>query len=221
MLNKVKKFKATAAAILVSALFPLIPAHAIVLDFANLSGANINFNGNGTFDFMTNSSGGQFDLTSTGPSEGLDGYLTDTNLFTIKSISSPEPGEETASVSGSAILTIVDQSNVDLTGTVQFGTITTFYTAGILDLTGAIDLTDIIYSGSNSDLQALAAAGSASDVITFQFSSPMPLDELVDTSTNTSYSGTITAAAVPEPETFALFAAGLVGWLALCRRNRA
>ena len=54
-------------------------------------------------------------------------------------------------------------------GTINWISISTISVAGVLNLNGQVNLTGINYLGSNSDLSALAAAGSASDVVTFQF----------------------------------------------------
>src|ERR1700683_2931793 len=60
------------------------------LSFANLTGTSVNFSG-GTFTFLSNPSGYQFDITAFGtstnsPSVGLDVYLTNVDSFTIGTI---------------------------------------------------------------------------------------------------------------------------------------
>lgn len=199
---------------------------AIVLNFANLPGTEINFN-DGGFAFTSNGNGDQFDIVSqmggVGDSIGLDGYIAETGPFMIGSISSQNTiigTIESASVSGAGVFNIVDGSSLNLTGTIQWNNITTFGAAGGLDLTGTVNLTGISYSGSNSDLLALASAGSATDIISFQFASEESLTQLAAANNlYTSYAGTI--AAVPEPGTLTLLGAGLSGLFALRLRKRA
>ena len=175
-------------------------ASAIVIDFANLPGTDINFTG-GTFNF-TSASGYQFDITGVtggvGDSVGLKGYIATGGPFMIGAISTFGP-EQTAPVTGTGILHITDQNSVDLTGSIQWDNITTFGVGGILDLSGTINLTGLSYPGVNSDLAALAAAGSAVDTVSFQFVPAETLTQLDTTGGETSYSGSI--AAVPEPGT--------------------
>jgi hypothetical protein len=218
----VKNFKTIAAAILASLLLPAASLHAIVLNFANLAGTAIDFSGGG-FNF-TSTNGYQFDITTvsggTGDSQGLLGYVSNSVPFTIGSISSNSvfgmPVEQ-ASVMGTGTLYIVDTNGLDLTGTIQWDNITTLNNGGDLDLSGSIDLTGLNYSGvSSSDLRTLALAGSAEDLVSFQFTSSGTLEDLVSTGGSTSYSGSISAASVgptPEPTTLALFGAGLAGLL--------
>jgi hypothetical protein len=189
------------------------------LSFANLTGTMVSFGG-GTFTFSSNNSGYQFDITAfdaltNSPSVGLEGYLTNVDSFTIGTITTNFNGSgtilESAPVFGSATLHITDASSNDLMGTIQWIGITTVggsgASAGSLDLQGSVNFTNITYSGANSDLNALALAGAASDVITFQFTPGKTVDQLVAAGGTSSYSGVITA--VPEPSTWVLVAIGI------------
>jgi len=198
-------------------------ARAIILNFANLADTEIDFSG-GSFSFTTNANGYQFDITSVsggvGDSVGLDGYIAPGGPFTIGTITT-NGAEQTAPVTGTGTLNITDQSLTNLTGSVQWVNITTFGVGGILDLMGIINLTNIMYSGTNSDLSALAAAGQAADVVTFQFVPAESLAQLVTMGGETSYSGSIEATSpVPEPATLTLAGMGFVGLLALGRRRK-
>jgi hypothetical protein len=196
-------------------------SNAIVLNFDALTGTEIDFPGNSAFSF-TSTNGYQFAITSVtggvGDSVGLDGYITPGGPFTIGSISNPQPGEEMASVSGTGMLHITDSSSQDFTAQIQWDTITTFGTAGILDLSGTVNLTDFQYSGSNKDLWALVAGGMGSDVITFQFTPAESLTQLATTPNETSYSGSI---AVPEPPSSVLILGGLAALYCIFRLRRA
>lgn len=196
-------------------------SNAIVLNFANLSGTEINFSGASTFSFTTNSSGYQFDITSVNGGDnsavGLDGYVAPGGPFTIGTITT-NGTEEQAMVSGSGMLHITDSSSIDLTAAVQWDTITTLGVAGVLDLNGTVNLSDIHYKGLNNDLLALMAGGMGSDVITFQFDPAESLAQLATTPNETSYSGSI---AVPEPSSSVLILGGLASLYCIFRLRRA
>ena len=181
---------------------------AITLNFQSLDGTVINFATNSTFGF-TSTNGYQFSISSVlggvGDSVGLDGYLSPGGPFTIGGISIVG-GLQSASVTGTSTLHITDNATLDLTGTINWVSIATISVAGVLNLNGQVNLTAITYSGTNSDLAALAAAGSGEDVVTFQFVPAKTLTQLTTTGGQTSYSGSITS--VPEPGVWVLVAMG-------------
>jgi hypothetical protein len=185
----------------------------LTLQFASLTNSLVTFSG-GAFSFGS-TNGYQFDITAVqngvGDSVGLDGYVSPGGPFTIGAISIMG-AVQTAPVTGSGTLFITDKQNTNLTGTITWIDITTFGTGGLLDLNGTVNLTSITYPGTNNDLSTLAAAGSASDVVTFQFVPAKTLTQLKSSGGVSSYSGTIV---VPEPSAIALVGMGLLGLLAL------
>jgi hypothetical protein len=190
----------------------------LTLNFANLDHTAVNFAG-GSFSFSS-TNGYQFSITTVnngvGDSVGLDGYVTPGGPFTIGAITISGP-IQSAPVTGTGTLHITDNQATDLTGTIQWLDITTLGVGGVLDLNGTVNLTGLTYSGTNNDLSALAAAGAASDVITFQFTPAKTLTQLKNDGGSTSYSGTIV---VPEPGTVTLVGMGLLGLLAFCHRRK-
>jgi hypothetical protein len=183
-------------------------AKAITLNFQGRDGTVINFTTNSTFGF-TSTNGYQFSISSVigglGDSVNLDGYVAPGGPFTIGSITTIG-GLETAPVTGMGTLHITDNAATDLTGTINWVSIATISVAGVLNLSGQVNLTGITYTGANSDLSTLAAAAFGSDVVTFQFVPPQTLTQLTTTGGRTSYSGSITS--VPEPGTWVLVAMG-------------
>lgn len=199
-------------------------AKAVTLDFSNLDHTSVNFSGGG-FSFSS-TNGYQFSISEvdngTGDAVGLDGYVFSASPFTIGTITPIGGGGQTAPVTGSGTLHITDANNVDLTGTITWLDITTLGVGGILDLNGTVNLTSLTYtgtgSGSSADLASLAAAGAATDVITFQFHPAQTLTQLKTATISTSYSGTIDA--VPEPGTLTLVGMGLMSLLAFRHRRK-
>jgi hypothetical protein len=165
----------------------------ITLDFSNLTGAKIQFNGNTTFDFVNNVSGESFNITSAGSSLGDLGNISGT--FTIGTVVLG-----VAPVNGSGTLTILDNNHVPLTGTVVWENIAEIGTLGALNIQGQLNLSSIAYAGSQPDLVALDEARQGTTAVTFQFSSPKTLSYLQTHSISTSFSGSISAV-VPEPST--------------------
>lgn len=197
-------------------------SNAIVLNFDALAGTELNFPGNGTFGF-TSTNGYQFQITTvtegTGDAQGLDGYITPGGPFTIGPITT-NGWVQSAKVSGTSMLHITDSSSIDLTAQIDWSNITTFNTAGVLNLDGAINLSDIEYTGSNSDLLTLLeeAGGTGSDTVTFQFNPAESLSQLASTGGETSYSGSISA--VPEPASSVLILGGLAALYCFFRFRR-
>jgi len=200
-----------------TALLLSLQAKALVFNYSNLTGTEVAFAG-GAFSF-TSVGGYQFQITTVdggvGDAQGLDGFISG-GPFNIGAITTAGI-EQSAPVTGTGMLHITDASSVDLTGSIQWLDIATFGVGGVLDLTGTVNLTGINYTGSNQDLLALKNAGSATEVVTFQFIPGKTLTQLVASGGTTSYSGGISP--VPEPTTLTLVGMGFAGLLAV-RRNR-
>src|SRR6267154_6827373 len=179
-------------------------ARAITLNVQGLDGTVISFSTNSTFSF-TSTNGYQFSISSVqggvGDSVGDNGFLAPGGPFVIGPITI-SGGLQSAPVTGTSTLHITDNATLDLTGTINWISIGTINTLGIINLNGQVNLTAITYTGANSDLTALAAAGSATDVVTFQFVPAKDLTQLSTTGGRTSYSGSITT--VPEPGAWVL-----------------
>jgi len=193
-------------------------AKAITLNFQGLNGTVINFTTNSTFGF-TSTNGYQFSISSSDGVQdavGLDGYVSPGGPFTIGTIQT-FGSTETAPVTGSGILHITDANALDLTGSIEWDTITTVSGGAVTEITGELNLTAIAYAGSNSDLNALKAASTATDDITLQFNPAETLTQLASSGGQTAYSGTIFA--VPEPGTWMLVAMGTCLGVFLRGRN--
>lgn len=171
------------------------------IDFSSIIGADIVFNGTGGFYFKNATSGAgagnSFQVINASadlPGDSVGDYGNMTGTYTIGTITSKNGGE-TASVTGSGILTISDGS-FSLTGTLVWDDITTVGTGSTLNINGMLNVTGVTYAGSQVDLQTLAASGGLSDTVDFTFNPAKPLTTLADTSLKTTFSGSI--ATVPD-----------------------
>ena len=160
-------------------------------DYSSTVNSLIQFNGDSTFNFTPSSN--NIRITS-GGAAGLIGEIT--GVYTIGTVTTAIDGSQTAPVTGTGTFVIHDGVN-DLTGTVVWLDIGEFGVFGGANLTGTVNLTGITYSGSNPDLLAVKNAGSAINVLSFQFAGVESLDLLKSVSTSTSFSGTVVIPKAP------------------------
>ncbi len=202
-------------------------AASLILNFGPTDGSSIQFNGTqNTFQFNNGYNGYQWDITSeTGGSSavGLNGSVLN-GPFHYGPITISGSGItqiQSATVLGPlGTLDINSGPLVDLTGTVNWINIATYFGVGGLNAYVNVNLSNVSYSGSNADLQTLQANQPGILDVSFQFAPGETLTQL-STGTgpySTSFSGSVTTA-VPEPTTLAM--AGLGGLtLLLFRRQR-
>jgi hypothetical protein len=192
----------------------------LILDIASTKGADIEFKGSGTgasFQFNNNSGNGFVvtDSTGVGDSIGLNGTIGGTFAYTTASVSTFGPMQSALVAASGGTLTITDANSISLTGTIAAMDVSTLGTGGAVNVEGAINLTGVAYSGMNADLTQLrdeADASGGSVVLSFQF---VPGESLTALTANgadhaTSYSGTISTNAIPEPRSI------IVAIIALC-----
>ena len=155
------------------------------INYSSTTNSSIYFDGAGRFVF--NAGVNNFQITS-GTAAGLFGQLT--GIFTIGTITTDTAS--TATVTGSGTLVIFDGNN-NLTATLECTDIQQVGTGGSLNVNGAVNITAVTYAGTNPDLQALATAGSGSNVLSFHFNPAMSLSTLANGGgpNQASFSGTI------------------------------
>ncbi|WP_169978976.1 PEP-CTERM sorting domain-containing protein [Tautonia rosea] len=213
---------------------------AIVLNFAAAEGSNISFTpvvpGTSASFTLTpgtvtllNPGGRNFEITSVfnglGDAVGLFGDISGSYTFgTPITVIGPL---QTASLSGSGTLTLYSPSG-NFTGTITGIDIASLGTGGLINTSGSINLTNVAYTGTNSDLIQLrdeATPNGGVTTLSFQFAQGVSLTTLLNNPFMSSYSGSITAVPVPEPGTVALALTGLpllgLGYLSRRRRARA
>jgi hypothetical protein len=185
------------------------------IDYSNVTGATINFNGDSTFNFATTDlSGNMFSITSNGPAQNLLGSIGGT--FTIGAVTTVGV-YSSAPVTGTGVLTIHDGASNDLTGTVSWLDMQQAGTGGSLNINGQLNLTNITYSGLNTTLLQIAHSHTANDTLSFQFASTITLANLKTTVESTSFSGSISA---PDGGTTVMLLGFALSGLALMRRRR-
>jgi len=219
--------KRSFAAILIAALALVAQtasAGPVAFDFASDVGATIKFTGTGdTIDF---SSTGVWDFTITGSGSpslvGLKGVLGGT--FTVGAISNPFPGVEQAAVTTSAgTFAVNDGAGNLLTAALNLVDITVYNSlSGVLNGNGVANLSNLSYSGSNSDLHDIHNGQEQTVILTFQFS-PLTKKSLAQLMTDgqvnsTSFSGSLSS--VPEPSALVLLTGAAIGLVAFVRRRK-
>lgn len=206
------------------------PAIAITVDYSNTPGSEISFDNTdncvsfgdvGCFNFVPIAN--NINITS-GTATGSIGTIAGT--FGVGTITPLLGGLETAPVNGTGNLTISDGTGGILAADLAWVDIFTFGVVGGINVGGSVNLSAITYtpgSSSDPDLQALANAGSGIQTTSFQFPISTSLTDLFSgnngTTTNTSFSGSITA--VPIPAAVWLFGSGLLGLVGIARRKKA
>lgn len=217
------------------ALSGTMKAAPLTLSFSSVPGSTISFNGSSEFGFTTTGANSFTITNSTSVSQSSYGDLgtiapSSSSTFKIGAVTTvgtTETASVTDTVSGSAdTLTIADSKGDTLTGALNFDSITSTSNGagGQVNYLLDVNLTNLVYTpgtGTNSDLQALAAAQSGIVTVTYAFAGgSMDLNALKSTATNDSYSGQIVA--TPEPLLSGLALLGVNGLLlALWRRRRA
>jgi hypothetical protein len=207
------------------------------LNLSPLSGSQIVFSGS-SFNFSAASPGtgigpggsvpDQWSISSEGGSAstgsaknlvgGFSGGPFTYGAITISGISQ----DALVSPSTPSNLYISDGSGY-LQGLVQFIDISTVgQVGGLINSQVLINLTGVSYSGGNTDLQFLTANQPGTVDLSFQFASGgLTLTGLSDGNVHaTSYSGSISAVAVPEPSSLAMSALGGLGALGFAFRKR-
>jgi hypothetical protein len=208
-----KWFRIVAFVCLAGLCFDCVAQAGLVLNISSDTGANVEFQGNGseaTFVFNNGGSGEGFTITGSsgvGDSITLQGTIGGTFTYTMASIVTSGTQQTAPVESSGGILTITDASHSSLTGTLAGVNVLTDGTVGGIDVYGAINLTNVSYSGTNSDLNALkngAAADGGIVTLSFSFAQAETLTSLAASGSNyqTGYSGTI--AVVSEPTSLLL-----------------
>jgi hypothetical protein len=177
----------------------------ITLQYSSLgNGAAIDFAGGSfTFDNATSGPGigNSFSVTGSkgtpapvGDSIGDFGKIS--GSFAIGTI---DGTGNFAPVTGSGTLTIADATG-SLTGTVVWNNIQQNNANGGLSIFGQINLSSVVYTGTKSDLFALANVGAGIESLSFSFTPPIPtLAQLKAGGWTDSFAGEITSA-TPVPE---------------------
>jgi len=195
------------------------------MNFAANNGATVQFNGSSdSFNFNNGFDGYQWNvINETGGSSavGLNASVSG-GPFNYGPISISGVGMyqiQYATVLGPLGNLAMFDGSQNLTAQVNWIDLATYGAAfGDLNASLEVNVSDIVYTGSNPDLQYLAANQPGSLDVSFQFSTPETLTQLSEGTGpyTTSFSGSISV--VPEPSTLALVGLG-TGMLLLRRRK--
>lgn len=196
----------------------------LVLTLSSDVGANGEFKGSGTSAtilFNNNLSGTGFHITSSdgvGDSVGLHGTIGGTFTYQTAQITTTGPLQTAPVATVGGLLQITDASLHTLTGKITGVDLDTMGTGGTVNVNGAINLSNVTYTGTVADLvrlrnEADAAGGVVS--LTFQFTPAKSLTQLAvnHADNKTSYSGSLMTQSVPEPSGLVLSCTGALALL--------
>ena len=198
-------------------------ADLVSCDFAAAPNTSILFMGTGnTIQFPVTSTYGFAITDATSPSlGGLHGYIGGT--FVVGAITAAGALEEASVTTLDGVFGIDDGAGKMLTANLNWNDIFVYNSlCGALNISGATNLTNFQYSGSNSALLAIKNGGDQTIVLTFQFS-PLTRKSLTQLMTDgqvnsTSYSGSLSS--VPEPSSCVLLGMAALSLLLACVRRR-
>jgi len=184
-------------------------ASAVSFNYASTVGSTITFPGASQIGFIPGLK--NFEVTS-GTASGLLGEITGTFTIGAAGIISP--------VSGTGSFIIHDGLN-PFTASLTWSDLGVLGSGGILNVSGTVNLVGITYLGSNADLLALKNAGSAINVLSFQFTSAVSASALKTGKYSTSFSGSISTVPVPDGGISLIMLGSGLSFLALIRRKLA
>jgi len=193
----------------------------LTLNFANNTGASVQFNGAASsFNFNNGDNGYQWTVTDeVGGSSSIGLNASVNNGPFLYGPITTAGNVEYATVLGPLGNLVMHSASGDLTGTVNWIDVATFgLGGGAINASLDVNVSNIHYAGVNPDLQYLVANQPGSMDVSFQFASSRTLLELSQGTGPylTSYSGSLSV--VPEPSALAL--AGLGGLALLLRRRK-
>lgn len=221
---KIKTFIAAAAVVVGVAASGFASAAMYKWEGSNDVGASIDFIG-APINLVTFPNLGAFDFVITrsddGSLDGLKGLIT-TSGFNVGAIT-VLGGLEIAPVTGTGTVSIFDGTDT-LTADLQFDEISSFKNSVGLSYSTLVNLTNVLYSGTNAGLLAVRNSIDPALSIAATFVPNRPLTELLTNNPGTittSYAVAFSGQPVPEPSTVALLTVGLgVGGFSLARGRR-
>ena len=191
-------------------------ADIISCDFASETGASIKFTGTGNLIEFPNTTYDFAITTATSPNlGGLQGNIGGT--FVVGTITAVGGVEQASVTTADGTFSVDDGASNTLTADLDWKDILVFgKLVGAMNVTGITNLSNVSYSGSNSDLLGIKNGSDQTVILTFMFSpfTKKSLTELMaDGQVNsTSYSGSLSS--VPEPSACVLLGMAALGLLA-------